>query len=158
LQECKWKKNQALQPLDKGKNFIIISNNKKYLILVPRIILMDQLKEEIIKHKPNLKNKIQLIGDSNNEFNENKLITICVFNSVSIVEKYCDTFEKIYIDEAHHINKPLIYCDDEEYDNITEDINDSGDKSEYDSDEESVISKDDSEDELVNVKNYTKII
>jgi len=63
-------------PTGTGKNIVIIysfEDNKKYLILVPRIILMNQLKDEIIKHNAKLKNKIQLIGDSNNIFNENKL-------------------------------------------------------------------------------------
>jgi len=109
-------------PTGTGKNMIIMysfKDNKKYLVLVPRIILMEQLKDEIIKHKPNMKNKIQLIGNSNNTFNENKLITICVFNSIHLIENYSSNFEKIYIDEAHHINKPAIYCDyndEKEYD------------------------------------------
>jgi hypothetical protein len=66
-----------------------MKTNLKYLILVPRIILMDQLKKEIIKHNSKMKTKIQLIGDSNNTFDENKLITICVFNSVHLIENYC---------------------------------------------------------------------
>ena len=44
-------------PTGSGKNTVIIysfEENKKYLILVPRIILMDQLKKEIIKHKPKM--------------------------------------------------------------------------------------------------------
>ena len=104
-------------PTGTGKNSVIIysiKDNLKYLILVPRIILMEQLREEIIKHKPLYKKNIQLIGNNNNNFDENKLITICVFNSVHLIEKYCMNFEKIYIDEAHHINKPAIYYDNEE--------------------------------------------
>jgi hypothetical protein len=112
------KKNVMINlPTGTGKNSVIIysfEENKKYLILVPRIILMEQLKEEIIKHKPKLKSKIQLIGDENNEFKDNKLITICVFNSVKVIEEYADKFEKIYIDEAHHINKPEIYYSDDD--------------------------------------------
>jgi hypothetical protein len=141
---------------------------------------MEQLKKEIINHKPKMKNKIQLIGDNNTDFDENKLITICVFNSVSIIENYASNFEKIYIDEAHHINKPAIYYeDDEDYDEVnsieeSELYEDSDDESfteesdlyEGDSDNESFteesdnesITEDDSEDELVNVKKYTEII
>lgn len=143
----------------------------KYLILVPRIILMDQLKKEIIKHNSKIKNKIQLIGDGNDIFDENKLITICVFNSVHLIEKYCMNFEKIFIDEAHHINKPAIYYenDDENIGNneeleeyfSDEDIIDEDDfEDENYSDNESINSDldDDIEDELINVKNYTKII
>ena len=127
---------------------------------------MDQLKEEIIKHKPKMKSKIQLIGDSNNTFDEKKLITICVFNSVHLVENYCMNFEKIYIDESHHINKPAIYYESEEdniieneNNNIDEEINDNS--FEYFSDNDSIYNddiSDDNENELVNVKNYTKII
>lgn len=161
-------------PTGTGKNAVIIYSMKtdlKYLILVPRIILMEQLKKEIIKHKPKMKNKIQLIGDNNTDFDENKLITICVFNSVHIIENYASNFEKIYIDEAHHINKPAIYYEDEEYDEINsieeselyeedsdnESFNENSDFYEEDSDDES-FTKDDSEDELVNVKKYTEII
>ena len=160
-------------PTGTGKNSVIIYtfiDNKKYLILVPRIILMEQLKDEIIKHNPKLKTKIQLIGDNNNTFNDNKLITICVFNSVHLIETYCNKFEKIYIDEAHHIYKPSIYCNDEEYsieDNSNEDICDldynsdedlNSSDEEYYSENETITLKDDTEDELVNIKNYTKII
>jgi superfamily II DNA or RNA helicase len=128
-------------PTGTGKNSVVIysfKDNCKYLILVPRIILMEQLKTEIIKHKSSLRNKIQLIGDGKNTFNENKNITICVFNSVHLIEEHCNQFEKIFIDEAHHINKPMIYEDEEEYEEEYEEEND--------------------EDELVNIKNYTKII
>ena len=161
-------------PTGTGKNSVIIysfEKNKKYLILVPRIILMDQIKEEIIKHKPKLKNKIQLIGDSITDFDTNKKITICVFNSVNIVESHCESFEKIFIDEAHHIIKPEIYNYEDvnieqiDEENISNDENnDSEDYDEYsDDDSENSNSEDeeiidDTEDELVNIKNYTQII
>jgi len=162
------KKNVIINlPTGTGKNSVIIYSIKtelKYLILVPRIILLDQLKEEIIKHKPKMKSKIQLIGDGDNIFNENKLITICVFNSVNLIENYCSTFEKIFIDEAHHINKPSIYYENEEdiiedskdniedlKDNIDEDNND--DLLEYFSDTES-LNTDDTE----NISNDTEDI
>jgi len=82
-------------PTGCGKNVVIIysiDEKKRYLILVPRIILMEQIKNELIKHKPELKNKIQTIGDNNNEYDETKNITICVYNSVSVVEKYGGNF------------------------------------------------------------------
>jgi len=178
------KKNVIINlPTGTGKNSVIIYSMKpelKYLILVPRIILMDQLKKEIIKHNSKMKTKIQLIGDGNDIFDENKLITICVFNSVHLIENQCMNFEKIFIDEAHHINKPAIYyenddeCENigninkdnneelEEYfsnEDIDDDIEDDLDDKYY-SDNESINSDldDDIEDELVNVKNYTKII
>jgi len=158
-------------PTGTGKNSVIIysfKDNLKYLILLPRIILMEQLKDEIIKHKPKLKSKIQLIGDTKNTFDEKKLITICVFNSVHLLKNYCNNFNKIYIDEAHHINKPEIYWNEDDYirnecDEIydLQNYSNNEDYSEYnsnESDNKSFISKDDSEDELVNIKNYTKII
>ena len=98
-------------PTGTGKNFIIINSlqlNKKYLILVPRIILMDQIKDEIIEFNSKFKNNIQLIGDTHFSFGK-KNITICVYNSVKIVEEYASIFHKIFIDEAHHIHKPNIY-------------------------------------------------
>ena len=142
-----------------------MNDTLKYLILVPRIILMEQLKKEIIKHKPNMKNKIQLIGDSNNIFNENKLITICVFNSVYIIEKYCTTFDKIFIDEAHHIYKPAIYyenddesIDDDDSNEENDDDNDDDDNDNNDDDLNESIKTEDTDNELVNIKNYIKII
>ena len=104
-------------PTGTGKNFIIthsLKPNVKYLIMVPRIILMEQIKYEIIKYNPRFKNKIQLIGDSNIKFNINSDITICVFNSVNIVKQHIESFDKIFIDEAHHIRKPEIYKDEEQ--------------------------------------------
>ena len=106
-------------PTGCGKNAIIIFsmiNDKKYLILVPRIILMEQLKNEIIKLGKINKKEIQSIGDKNTEFNENIRITICVFNSVGLIIDYMEQFDKIYVDEAHHIEKPEIYKFDKEYD------------------------------------------
>ena len=106
-------------PTGTGKNFIIVHSlelNKKYLILVPRIILMEQIQDEIKKYNPKVKNKIQLIGDGNMSFDINKDITICVYNSVKIVEEHSSTFYKIFVDEAHHILKPEIYQNDDEQD------------------------------------------
>ncbi len=133
-------------PTGCGKNIIIIysiDENKRYLILVPRIILMEQINAEIIKHRPELKNKIQTIGDNNNEYDKSKNITICVYNSVSVIEEYSETFDRIYIDEAHHINFPEIYENDDDTDSIEENQN---------------IMKDDAEDEIKNTTGYNKII
>lgn len=100
-------------PTGTGKNLIIIKSllpNKKYLILVPRIVLLEQIKTEILKHS-NFKNKdIQLIGDSNTVYNENKKITVCVYNSIKVITNF-KVFHKIYVDEAHHIHQPKIYQD-----------------------------------------------
>lgn len=96
--------------------------------MVPRIILIEQFKNELIYHKPELRNDIQLIGDGNNEFDENKNITICVFNSIGLLEDYFDTFYKIFVNKAHHIRKPFIYSS-EAFDEInTETKDDSEDE------------------------------
>ena len=158
-------------PTGSGKNIVIIfsmSENKRYLILVPRIILMNQIKTEIIKHKPEFKNKIQTIGDSHNYYDETKDITICVYNSVSIIENYCDSFDKIFIDEAHHINIPEIYKIDDDIDDIDDiETNEESDGSDYETDYETdeeideeteSILKDDTEDEIKNTTGYNKII
>ena len=153
-------------PTGTGKNMIIINSferNEKYLILVPRIVLMEQLKEEMIKFKSSLKTKIQTIGDKNNKFNETKLITICVYNSIDIVLPYCSQFKKIYIDEGHNINKPEIYkIDNDEEESYSESEEYSDDFSLESSDEtsEEVEGNEvemDTEDEIVN-NTYVKKI
>ena len=113
-------------PTGTGKNIIILSSlepDKKYLILVPRCILLEQLKSEIEKHRPELKNTIQLIGDDNSTYNPAKNITICVFNSISHVIENINNFARTYIDEAHHIFKPEIYSNDDDSINV-DSIND----------------------------------
>ena len=72
-----------------------------------------------------MKNKVQFIGDNNNKFDDKKNITICVFNSVKLIEDKCDKFEKIYIDEAHHIRKPEIYQNDKDSDSESDKDKDS---------------------------------
>ena len=122
-------------PTGCGKNVIIIHSmleKKKYLILVPRIILMEQIKEEIIRF--NLKNKIQCIGDSSKVEVINKDIIICVYNSIGLINIPFGDFEKIYVDEAHHINLPEIYYDNE-YDD------DGNDEYENEPNKESYIDK-----------------
>lgn len=68
-------------PTETGKNMVIINSferNEKYLILVPRRVLMEQLKEEIITFKSSLKTKIQTIGDGNNFINNLFFIFISI--------------------------------------------------------------------------------
>jgi hypothetical protein len=102
-------------PTGCGKGLIIIRSlnvKGKYLILVPRIILMDQLKSEIIKHTKIKASSIQLIGDNCTKFDETKCVTICVYNSIPLIYDRCDIFDKIFVDEAHHIYLPQIYEND----------------------------------------------
>jgi superfamily II DNA or RNA helicase len=103
-------------PTGTGKNIIIVNSfeaNKKYLILVPKIILMDQI-EKIIKEN-NSKLKIQKYGDnSKKQFDDNKDITICIYNSIELIKEHYHKFHKIFIDEGHHILQPIIYKDEED--------------------------------------------
>jgi superfamily II DNA or RNA helicase len=159
-------------PTGTGKNFIIthsLQSKMKYLILVPRIILMEQIKDEIIKYHPRMKSKIQLIGDSHNQFNLEKDITICVFNSVCIVKEHIKTFNKIFVDEAHHIRKPEIYKDEDEYDcSDSEYEDDDNDEyfddyydSEYEDDDEPITelkAEDDTENENCDNKTFIQTI
>lgn len=112
-------------PTGTGKNVIIVNaleSGKKYLILVPRIFLLEQIHSTILKHSDNFVGKIQLLGDGNNVYDQSFDITIAVFNSVYLVSKF-DHFDKIFIDEAHHIRMPEIYQDENE-------LNETADESE----------------------------
>jgi superfamily II DNA or RNA helicase len=147
-------------PTGCGKNIVIIYSfrkNRKYLILVPRIILMEQLHNEIIQHKPELKNTIQCIGDSNNDYDESKNICICVYNSVWLLEPYFKSYYKIYIDEAHHIDKPMIYYNDDNDIANNDYCSDNEDEFQEDSNNEEVL-VDDTEDEIKETSGYHNII
>lgn len=141
----KTKKNVCVNlPTGTGKNTIIINSiasDNYYLILVPKIVLMDQLVDELVKHDPKLRKKIQCIGNGNKNFNENKCITICVYNSIDIITK-TSHFNKIFIDEAHHVYKPNIYKvyeDNDNEDNKNE--NDEDDNTNADEDEDKTNQK-----------------
>jgi superfamily II DNA or RNA helicase len=147
-------------PTGCGKNIVIIYSfrkNRKYLILVPRIILMEQLHNEIIQHKPELKNTIQCIGDSNNDYDESKNICICVYNSVWLLEPYFKSYYKIYIDEAHHIDKPMIYYNDDNDIANNDYCSDNEDEFQEDSNNEEVL-VDDTKDEIKETSGYHNII
>ena len=155
-------------PTGTGKNLIILHSLKektKYLILVPRIILMEQIKEELKRHFPKLSRSVQCIGDGGNTYDEKKNICICVYNSIDIVKEYAETFEKIFIDEAHHIRTPEIYITDEqdlenparkevdESESEDEEDFDSGDDEEFneddlEDDEEELVQDEDNEEDL----------
>ena len=103
-------------PTGTGKNLIILHSLKektKYLILVPRIILMEQIRDDLKLHLPKLARSVQCIGDGENVYDDKKYIYICVYNSINVVKEYAESFEKIFIDEAHHIKEPEIYLQDD---------------------------------------------
>jgi superfamily II DNA/RNA helicase len=105
------------------------------LILVPRIILLEQIETELLKYNPDYEEYIQKIGDGFNKYNSDKNITICVYNSVSIIDKYIKDFDYIFVDEAHHISVPEIYkIDNDDYysDDDSDDDSDESDESEED--------------------------
>jgi hypothetical protein len=113
----KSKKNFVVSlPTGTGKNMIIansLEKDKKYLILVPRIILMEQINNEIIKSNKKLSSKIQCIGDDNNKYDKTKSITICVYNSVDKITN-TKSFDRIFVDEAHHIRGCELYNNNDE--------------------------------------------
>jgi len=134
-------------PTGTGKNLIIINSLKektKYLILVPYIILMEQIKDEIKKQFPKLARSIQCIGGGENVYDDKKNICICVYNSIDIVKEYAETFEKIFIDEAHHIKTPEIYVNEED------NIDSCDDNNLEDDDEEDDLENDEDDEELDN--------
>jgi superfamily II DNA or RNA helicase len=133
-------------PTGTGKNLIILHSLKpktKYLILVPRIILMEQIKDEIKKHFPKLSSSVQCIGDGENVYDDKKYIYICVYNSIDIVKEYAESFEKIFIDEAHHIRTPEIYMNE---DDLEEDDIDSGDEDNLEDEDDEEDNENDLED------------
>ncbi len=129
-------------PTGSGKNVIILSSldaDKKYLILVPRIVLMEQLKSMIDKYKPDLAASVCLIGDGNSKYVANKKIYIVVYNSINLV-KDLNKFDKIFVDEAHHIYMPEIYEESEvveEFDTLDSSTDSDLDNSAEDSDSDS---------------------
>ena len=105
-------------PTGSGKTYVFIMSielNKKYVILVPLIILLKQWYDEIEEIRPELKQYIQCLGDGNNTFNNDKLITITTYNSVELVGNLQD-YDRVVTDEAHRIVKPEIYEEEIEED------------------------------------------
>jgi len=95
-------------PTGSGKSFTMIQSLeevKRYIIFVPRITLMEQMKQEFVKclGKRYEKN-IQCIGDYHKKTVRSDVkIVICVFNSAVHLETSIEEFDVIYIDEAHLI-------------------------------------------------------
>jgi len=108
-------------PTGTGKTLIMsqyIDLNIYQLILVPRIILMEQTQECILQYRPDCKGKIQMVGGGNSTSNRDvkihKPIVISVYNSLPKILKSVENgvFQKIHIDEFHHIVKPLFENDE----------------------------------------------
>jgi superfamily II DNA or RNA helicase len=104
-------------PTGCGKTVIILQYHSNYrserlLVLVPRIVLMEQWGEECMK----LGIKPYLIGTGhhhNMEHYKDETIVICVYDSFPNIYEQKDSFGRYCIDEAHHIKTPERYMDTE---------------------------------------------
>jgi superfamily II DNA or RNA helicase len=158
IELCKQEGNQIINlPTGTGKNFIIIhalEKDKKYLILVPLIILMEQMYEEICQKRPEFKNKILLIGNNHTKNIDNNYdIYICVYNSIDkIPSDILSNFYKIFIDEAHNIRKPEIYLEVEEEIEYFDEESDE----EYSEDEKDDIEEDEKDNYIEKIKKLTR--
>lgn len=102
-------------PTGCGKTVIILQYHSNYrserlLVLVPRIVLMEQWGEECMK----LGIKPYLIGTGhhhNMEHYKDETIVICVYDSFPNIYELKDSFGRYCIDEAHHIKTPERYID-----------------------------------------------
>ena len=102
-------------PTGGGKTMIILHNHinnisERLLVLVPRIVLMEQWGEECTK----LGIKPYLIGTGqhhNMEKIKDETIVICVYDSFPNIYEHKDKFQRYCIDEAHNIKIPERYMD-----------------------------------------------
>jgi len=112
-------------PTGCGKTYTVLQYHLRYrsekmLVLVPRVILMEQWGEECKK----LGIVPYLIGTGKHcdlSSYDNESIVICVYDSfINIYEKK-DRFERYIIDEAHHVKTPERYMYTEAEHDIVED-------------------------------------
>ena len=123
-------------PTGCGKTTIVLEyhihhREELLLVLVPRIVLMEQWGEEC----KTLGIRCYLIGTGhhhNLDRYQNEPIVICVYDSIVNIYDQKDRFHRFVIDEAHHIKRPerymdneleheMVYSDDEEEDDEEED-------------------------------------
>lgn len=124
IRQCEIKNKNMLVnlPTGSGKSVIIASMlniNKKILILVPRIILLEQIKNTILEFYPIYKDHIELVGTGYSNTKIHKNIVICVYNSIDKIQNV-NEFDRIIIDEIHHILKPWLYVENDVFDNISQ--------------------------------------
>ena len=118
-------------PTGCGKTVIILQyhryHSESLLVLVPRIVLMEQWGEECMK----LGIKSYLIGTGhhhNMEQYQDETIVICVYDSFPNIYEQKDQFRRYCIDEAHHIKTPERYMDNDLEHQIVYDEEDDDDK------------------------------
>ena len=124
-------------PTGCGKTLIILHyhiqhRNELLLVLVPRVVLMEQWGEECKK----LGIKSYLIGTGqhhNLEQYKDETVVICVYDSFPNIYDQKDKFNRYCIDEVHHIKRPERYMDTEVDHHIE---NDDDDNEEDDVEEE----------------------
>jgi superfamily II DNA or RNA helicase len=127
-------------PTGCGKTLIILhyhrSNpNELLLVLVPRVVLMEQWGEECEK----IGIKPYLIGTGqhkNLDKYKDETIVICVYDSFPNIYDKKDKFNRYCIDEAHHIKRPERYMETE----LEHYIENKDDEEDYENDEEEELS------------------
>jgi superfamily II DNA or RNA helicase len=92
--------------------YLDLHKTSKICIFVPTLLLMRQTEEWAKKYGIV---EYCLVGTGHNKrVKYDKKLYICVYNSVSYVENIF--FDRIFIDEAHHIKKPYMYSADDSCD------------------------------------------
>ena len=102
-------------PTGCGKTNIILQyhinhRSELLLVLVPRVVLMEQWGEECMK----LGIKPYLIGTGQHHTMDqfkDETIVICVYDSLPNIDEHMHKFKRYCIDEAHHIKTPERYMD-----------------------------------------------
>jgi superfamily II DNA or RNA helicase len=163
---CKQEGNSIINlPTGSGKNYVILGSfelGKKYLVLVPRIILMEQFAEKLSSDFPIFKNKYHMLGNGRSKYMPDKDITVCVYNSVvNIPPDEFEKFDKIYVDEAHHIVLPEIYQIDytvnDEFNQLLTDPNEEDEEYEDDDDENEENTDDERKNTYIDIISDLKI-
>ena len=108
-----WVKNTGNRivhlPTGAGKTRIIIfSITGKSLILTPRINLAEDITRRCRELRPEL--SVSQIGGGETNPDLSADVTVVVYNSIHLIEDF-SSYDKIFIDEAHHVASAAIYED-----------------------------------------------
>ena len=103
-------------PTGTGKNLIIVhatqrtlrDPNARVLVLVPRIMLMEQMKQVFDEYGI----VVDCVGDG--RWQTRARVTVCVYDSAHKVR--AELYTRVFIDEAHCVLTPLVYTEHEETD------------------------------------------
>ena len=141
-------------PCGFGKTHVMVKiikkfNGGKILILVPSLTLMEQTSKAF--------DNVSKVG-TGYKINKKANVFVTVYNSIDKVKNI--NFDAIFVDEAHHIEKPELYMDDSYEDEEKEEENDE-EENEEENDEEK---KDDENDNtyintvIQKIKNHKNVI